>query len=788
MELIPKNPLKEIFNPLEMGYQEALGLWQRFRTNHPWLYRSFIVSGILGMIGFMAVLVLVLSVQLGAFGKLPTSKDLGSISHFLASEVYASDSTLLGRYYFENRSDVRYDQINPSLVNALVATEDARFFEHNGIDFRSWGRVAFKTMIQRDHSSGGGSTLSQQLAKNLYPREDFGKASLVINKLREVLIAVRLEQLYSKEKILELYLNTVPFSENTYGVKVAAHRFFHTTPDQLLPEQSAVLVAMLKATTSFNPVAHPERSLQRRNWVLQQMAKREYIAQKLADSLLQEPICLEYTPLNTNGGPATHFREHLRLELKEILKDLRKPNGMSYNLYTDGLKIYTSIDPVMQRYAEEAMNEHIRELQKEFTRHLKGGDPWETQQTLDVAIYNSERYRRYQEQGLCEEQIDSLLRIPVEMNVFSWDKKSETKMMSPMDSIKYYLGLLNAGFLAADPETGAVKAWVGGIDHRYFQYDHVRSRRSVGSTFKPIVYAKAIQAGIAPCSYTANVLRTYSQYENWQPKNSDEKYGGYYSMEGGLINSVNTVTVSLAMRARPKAVAELAMKLGISGQVQGVPSIALGAIDASLLDMVKVYSVFANRGVRPEFNYIQRIETQEGEVLADFENAVDPCEWEQVLTQNEADMITQMLKAAIDRGTGRRLRYRYVLKNDLAGKTGTSQNHSDGWFIGYNPELVAGVWVGAESPGVRFRTIELGQGANMALPIYALFLKKLNNNKDFNAITQAKFPKPSQEVLDALKCPNRPSAPTAPAIQVGDPAASPEPAVAAPEVTVTANQ
>lgn len=748
------------------------------KKKRPLLKWSLRIFGALTALVFLASAALICSVHWGAFGPLPKKEDLRNITHYLASEVYANDGSLLGRYYFENRSDVSYEQISPSLIQALVATEDERFFEHRGFDLRSWVRVVYKSILLKDRSSGGGSTISQQLAKNLYPREDYGKASLLINKLREVLIAIRLERIYSKEKILEVYLNTVPFSENTYGVKVAAHRFFNTTPGQLSPEQSAVLVGMLKATTSFNPVANPERSMQRRNWVLEQMAKNGYLSPALTDSLQQEAICLEYTPLNTDGGMAPHFREYLRQEMKSILKDLRKPNGMAYNLYTDGLRIHTSIDPDMQQYAEEAMKEHMRELQKSFAKHLNGADAWEVQATYDLALYNSPRYQRYMEQGFCEDEIDSLFSLPLEMTVFSWDKRREKKMMSPKDSIRYYLGLFNAGFLALDPQTGLVRAWVGGIDHRYFKYDHVRSKRPVGSTFKPIVYATAIRAGIPPCSYTANVLRTYGQYENWQPKNADDKYGGSYSMEGGLINSINTVTVSMAMRAKPKAVAELAMKMGISGQVPGVPAIALGAVDASLLDMVTVYSVFANEGLRPEIQFIKRIETREGVVLADFEAAIDTCLWEQVLATDEAAMMTQMLKAAVDRGTGRRLRFRYGLKNDLAGKTGTSQNHSDGWFIGYNPHLVAGAWVGAESPGVRFRTLELGQGANMALPIYGLFLQKLNADPQFDLITKARFPKPSPEVIEALNCPNRPAVKKAPA---AEPAAAPEatPATAA---------
>ncbi|MFZ2899135.1 MAG: transglycosylase domain-containing protein [Saprospiraceae bacterium] len=750
------------------------------KKKRPLLKWSLRIFGAVSALVFLASSALILSVHWGAFGPLPKKEDLRNITHYLASEVYANDGSLLGRYYFENRSDVSYEQISPSLVQALVATEDERYFEHHGFDLRSWARVAYKSVLLKDRSSGGGSTISQQLAKNLYPREDYGKASLLINKLREVLIAIRLERIYSKEEILEIYLNTVPFSENTYGVKVAAHRFFNTTPGQLSPEQSAVLVGMLKATTSFNPVANLERSMQRRNWVLEQMAKNGYLSPALADSLQQEPICLEYTPLNTDGGQATHFREYLRQEMKSLLKDLRKPNGMAYNLYTDGLRIHTSIDPDMQQYAEEAMKEHMRELQKSFAKHLNGADPWEVQTTYDLALFNSSRYQRYMEQGLCEDEIDSLFSIPQDMTVFSWDKRREKKMMSPKDSIRYYLGLFNAGFLALDPQTGLVRAWVGGIDHRYFKYDHVRSKRPVGSTFKPIVYATAIRAGIPPCSYTANVLRTYGQYENWQPKNADDQYGGSYSMEGGLINSINTVTVSMAMRAKPKAVAELAMKLGISGQVPGVPSIALGAVDASLLDMVTVYSVFANEGLRPEVRFIKRIETREGVVLADYEAAIDTCLWERVLNPDEAAMMTQMLKAAVDRGTGRRLRFRYGLKNDIAGKTGTSQNHSDGWFIGYNPHLVAGAWVGAESPGVRFRTLELGQGANMALPIYGLFLQKLNADPQFDLITKAKFPKPSPKVLEALNCPNRPAAKKAP---VTEPAAAIQEGTTAPVVT-----
>ncbi|MBK7869492.1 MAG: hypothetical protein IPJ74_01830 [Saprospiraceae bacterium] len=369
-----------------------------------------------------------------------------------------------------------------------------------------------------------------------------------------------------------------------------------------------------------------------------------------------------------------------------------------------------------------------------------------------LAIHQSPRYRRMKAEGFTAQQIDSVMNEPLEMRIFDWERREKKMMMSPLDSIKYYLSLLNAGFLAVEPQTGAVKAWVGGIDHKYFKYDHVKSRRQVGSTFKPVVYATAIQRGIAPCSYTSNVLRTYPQYQYWTPKNADNKYGGSYSMEGALINSINTISVNMAVRSGSINVAQMAEDLGISDDVPGVPAIALGAHEASLLDMVTMYSTFANRGQRPELRYIRRIETNRGRVV--YQNWIDTSEWKRPLTVDQADMMTKMLQSAVNNGTGRRLRYRYKFTNEIAGKTGTSQNHSDGWFVGYTPTLVSGTWVGGESPAVRFRDLSLGQGANMALPIYALFLQKLQKDKDYEPLFAAKFPEPSEEVKDALNCAN----------------------------------
>ncbi len=729
-------------------------LWQTARFKYPFLFWGALGVFFLGLLASIFTGILFLSITLGAYGRIPDKEDLAMVTNYQASEVLADDGSLLGRYYIENRSNVKYEDISPDFIHALVATEDARFFQHHGVDLRSWSRVLIKSVLMKDRSSGGGSTISQQLAKNLYPREEYGFGSLVVNKLKEVVIAQRLERLYSKEEILELYLNTVPFSENTYGIKVAAHRFFSTTPNRLNPTQSAVLVGMLKATTRYNPIKFPERSVERRNLVLAQMQRYGYLSKKEAAALKTKPLGLDYAPLDNNEGLATHFREHLRLELKEKLKDFRKENGMSYNLYTDGLKIHTTLDATMQAYGEKALKGRLKDLQQDFLEHLGEETPWENDTILLLSKQSSDRYQMLRAGGFSEPEIDTVFNTPVKMTVFDWEKGEKEVEMSPMDSIKYYLSFLNAGFLAMEPQTGKIKTWVGGIEHKYFQYDHVRSKRQVGSTFKPIVYANAIKRGISPCTYTGNYRRTYWQYEGWRPKNADDKYGGSYSMEGGLIKSINTVTVSMAMRSGPKYVAELAEQLGVADTVPGVPAIALGAVETSLSNMIKVYGTFVNRGRRPEPYYIEKVLTRDGQVLIDNTQPVDTASWAQVLTTEQADMVREMLRSAVDRGTGLRLRYRYKFENELGGKTGTSQNHSDGWFMGFTPTLVAGAWVGAESPAVRFRSLRLGQGANTALPIFAEFLKQLNEDKQYDRYTQSTFPEVDKRTKTALNCPN----------------------------------
>jgi len=751
----PSYPLwKRKWGQIKLFFDSIHNQWFKLKVYNLWAANLIKIWLLLASLGSTLIITFFASIYLGGFGQLPNPADLKDIRNNLATEVYAADSSLLGRYYFENRSYVPYERISKHFIHALVATEDARYFRHNGVDFRSWGRVLIKSLLLGQRSSGGGSTISQQLAKNLYPREGFGNPihTLIINKCKEIIIAKRLEQLYSKKEILELYLNTVPFSDNTYGIKVAAHQFFRTSTTDLTASQSAILVAMLKATYSYHPINFPERSRERRNLVLQQMTVHGYLDLMEYDSLKETALDLNYTPLNNNDGPATYFREHLRMELKELIKAYRKPNGTGYNLYTDGLKVYTSIDAKLQQYAEEGLKSHLVELQQSFYDHLGEETPWQNDTTLLLAIWQSQRYRNLTRHGLDSVIIDSVFRAPISMTIYDWEKGEKNVQMSPLDSIKYYLSLLNAGFLAMEPSTGMVKAWVGGINHRYFKYDHVKAKRQVGSTFKPVVYATALQQGIHPCWRIPNIKRTYWRYQAWRPKNADDTYGGWYSMEGGLIRSMNTISVNLGMRARPSNVALLAEHAGIRDRVPRYPAIALGAVDASLIDMVSVYGTFANRGLSPELSYIKRIETQDGHVLVDYMQDLDTCSWRQTLSMDQADMINQMLRSAIDRGTGRRLRYRYQFTNDLAGKTGTSQNHSDGWFIGYTPELVAGIWVGAETPNVRFRDLRLGQGANTALPIFANFLKKVNEDPALNQYKKATFPTPSQEVLTALNC------------------------------------
>ena len=726
--------------------------YQNFSEKNPRLARGLLWGGGGLLVCLLAAFFFAIAVYRGAFGPLPAYAELRAIQNYTASQVYAEDSVLLGKYYIENRLNADFEEISPTVIQALIATEDARFFEHSGIDLRAWVRVFLRTVLLRDNSGGGGSTLSQQLAKNLFPRQDHGLFSIPANKIKEMFIARRLERLYTKAELLNLYLNTVSFSDNIYGIKVAAQRFFGTSPKDLKAEQAAVLVGMLKGTSLYDPVRHPQRALGRRNTVLAQMRKYEYISAETLDSLLHLPLNLSYLPEGNDRGLATYFREHLRLELESVLKKHPKPDGTFYNLYTDGLKIYTTIDSRLQKHAEAATTEQMKKLQASFDEHWRGKNAWGNEKTLDFAIKNSDRYKKLKAAGIAESVIDSIFKKPVAMSVFSWEKGAAERTMSPLDSIKYYLGILNVGFLAMDPASGKILAWVGGIDHHFFKYDHVKSKRQPGSTFKPIVYAAALQKGISPCHYLDNTLTTYANYEGWTPENSEGEYGGVYSMEGALCHSVNTATVQLMMETGVDTVRQMALNLGVESDLPKLPSIALGTAEISLKEMVKVYAAFANKGLSTEPYYLLRIETAEGKVLVDFEKN-RKIQQVRALSAEQAAMMTKMLQTVVDSGTANRLRWEFGLWSPIAGKTGTTQNNSDGWFIGYTPKIVAGVWVGGELPQIRFRSMALGQGASTALPIWGSFYKKVLEDSVFMQWKKSGFALLPDSLTEKMDCP-----------------------------------
>lgn len=723
---------------------------------------------------FATLALLLLLFWFGISLTVPTVRELRDVQTQIASEIYSADGVLLGRYFNQYRTVVRYEEIPKHVIDALVATEDERYFKHNGIDYRSWARVFFRTILRSDDSGGGGSTISQQLAKNLFPRKEYAFLSLPINKITEIITARRLERAYDKEQLLALYLNTVPFSENIYGLDVAAKRFFSKAPPELSIEEGATLIGTLKATSTYNPAKAPDRTKQRRNVVLSQMMKNKYLSKQVCDSLQQTPLVVNYNPVINNQGVAPYFREFVRQEALQLLSEMRKPNGDPYDLYTDGLKIYTTINTDIQRIAEEAVNEHMSQLQSTFDKHWRGQKPWGDDAVIDQAMRASQRYKKAVEQGLSEAEIKAQFEQKIPMTVFNWEGNNEVEM-SPLDSIRYHFCLLQVGFMAMEPYTGYIRAWVGGIDYDHFQYDHVRSQRQTGSVYKPIIYSQALRSGIPPCEQLTNRLVIYHEYakgdwavkdprredpdphvspegkdeDDWVPQNSDGKYGGSYSMQGALTNSVNTISVSLIMRTGVQPVVDLSRRLGITGKIPEEPSIALGTAEVSLYEMLGAFSTIASRGRKTRPIAISRIETHDGQVLARF----DQGQPEQILSEDQADMVTHMLQSVASYGTASRLKWKYGLYNyDIAGKTGTTQNQADGWFIGFTPNLVAGAWVGGDSPLVRFRSFEYGQGAATALPIWGNFMKKLLDDPAFAAWKESKFPQLRPELNRELDC------------------------------------
>lgn len=659
----------------------------------------------------------------------------------LATIVYASDGTELGRYFYENRSNCRYADLSENILNALIATEDARFYRHAGIDFRALGRVAVGVVT--DLKNGGGSTITQQLAKNLYGRK--ADENLVLSKLKEWIVAVKLEREYSKDEIITLYLNTVDFSHQAMGIETAAQRYFSTTPKDLTVEQSALLIGMLKAPGNYNPLVHPEAATNRRNVVINQMQKYSYITRAQADSICEIPIDMSnYTPVSHSTGRATYFREYLRTYLTELLsrKENLKKNGDKYNIYTDGLKIYTTIDPRMQEYAEQAVSEHVVEqLQPIFFKQLERNDnaPFyglSEEQTYNImldAMKQTTRYKNLKDNGLSDREIVQAFKKKTKMKILARDGKRQTDtLLSPYDSIRYMKSFLQCGFMAMETTTGKIKAYVGGMNFEAFQYDHVMgSRRQVGSTFKPYVYASAMENSngeLDPCSYVPNTSVSVRLPEGnvWSIPVSKYKPNQQILLREALAQSLNNVSAYLISKpeyGRQHAVIELVRKMGITSPIPEVPSICLGACELTLYEQVGAINCFANEGVYIEPYFITKICDKNDNVIY----TAKP-EKHEAMSQLLAFQTVNLMRGVVQHGTGYRLISEYKLNFPLAGKTGTTNNHSDSWFVGYTPMLTCGVWVGCDDRSAHFTSMAYGQGARAAMPVFGRFMNKCYND------------------------------------------------------------
>tara|TARA_R110002111_G_scaffold61815_5_gene102843 strand:+ start:14399 stop:16756 length:2358 start_codon:yes stop_codon:yes gene_type:complete len=731
---------------------------------------------ILFLSGIAAIVLLFLLASLGGLGEMPDYTRLENPETNLATEIISSDDKTLGKFYFDdNRTPVGYDDLPKNLVDALVATEDVRFYEHSGIDARGTLRA-----ISSLGSSGGASTISQQVSRQLFVGvASPNTLSRLTQKIKEWVIAIRLERQYTKEEIIAMYFNIYDFGNNGDGIRSAARIYFGKEPKDLDLKESAMLVGMFKNSSLYNPIPsrNPVGVKNRRNVVLAQMAKYDYITQEVKDSLQKTELDLNFTPETHSQGIATYFREYLRGFMKEWAKDKknRKPDGSKYDLYSDGLKIFTTIDSRMQKYAEEAVAQHMPRLQAEFdnqnTPERNKTAPFlelstsEINKLLNDGMKRGERWRILKEQGKSEKEIRASFQKPTEMRVFKWidGKASEVDtVMKPIDSMRYYKSFLRPGMMSMDPLTGHVKAWVGGMNYKHFQYDMVKQgARQVGSTFKPFVYATAIdQLQFSPCDSFPRTQITieankYGNPEPWTTKNSDGKYSGKQTLKDALASSTNTVTARLMNEIGPQPVVEMAKKLGITSDILPVPAIALGTADISVYEMVAAYSTFANKGVYNKPVMVTRIEDKNGTVLYQFAP-----ESKDVLSEEVAYVTVNLMEGVTQAGSsGGRLRskgvdkynvmyrevmtgYPYELDNPIAGKTGTTQNQSDGWFMGIVPNLVTGVWVGAEDRAAHFKSITYGQGATMALPIWGLYMKACYADKTLN-VSKAKFEKPT---------------------------------------------
>lgn len=715
-------------------------------------------------VGIFSIVLIFIFIVNGWIGYLPPVDELHNPINKYATEIYSSDLELLGRYSrsTENRVKTDYKDISPYVVNALIATEDVRFHKHSGIDGRALTRAVVLTGILRRKSSGGGSTLTQQLAKQLYSPSAGSFIERAFQKPIEWVISVNLERLYTKEEIIEMYLNQFSFLNNAVGINSAAHVYFSTTPDKLKIEEAATLVGMCKNPSLFNPVRHNERTRNRRNVVLDQMRKYDYITRHEYDSLSALPLTLKYKKVDHKLGQAPYFREYLRLMLiakepkrsdyaswqdQKYKDDLwqwennplygfcaknKKADGTNYNIYTDGLKIYTTIDSRMQQAAEEAVSEHMQSLQKTFFKEKKGRSYAPFSRRLSVekvdgimstSMRQTERYIKMRAAGISRDEIEKVFRKPIEMQVFTYEGMVDT-IMSPLDSIRYHKHFLRCGFMSMDSRSGHVKAYVGGPEFSHFQYDMVNNgRRQVGSTIKPFLYTLAMEEGMWPCDKVTNqpITLITPSGQPWSPRNaSRSRIGEKVTLQWALANSNNWVSAYLMSLFTPEALVKLIHSFGVRSHLEPVLSLSLGIGEISVAEMVDAYTAFPNKGIRVDPVYVTRIEDSNGNVIATFA----PKMYE-IISEQTANKMIYMMRSVVDGGTGGRIRGRYGLRMQMGGKTGTTNNNADGWFMGYTPSLVSGVWVGGEDPSIHFDNIAEGQGASMALPIWALYMKKV---------------------------------------------------------------
>ena len=719
------------------------------------------------------LLVVLLLTLVWAFADIPSFEELENPESKLATQIIAEDGEILNTFHIENRSFVSYEELSPNLVHAAVATEDIRFYKHSGIDFRSLARVLVKTLLMGDSGQGGGSTITQQLAKTLYPREDVSssipgvsKLKMVWIKLKEWITAVKLERNYTKNEIMDMYMNAIFFGSNAYGIKSASQTFFSKNPSDLTVEESAMLVGMVNKPTRYNPVLNPDKALVRRNFVIGQMRKAGYITQAECDSITQIPINLAYQIQDHNAGLAPYFRDMLRrtMNAKEPrrssytqyedyvvdslqwadnqlygwLNKNRKADGSSYSLDRDGLRIYTTINYKMQQYAEQAVAEHLgKDLQRSFWRDLRGkpNKPFSDevdQATIDLLMKQarrwSDRYRVMKARGASDAEIERSFNEKTQMRVFSWNRKGYADtLMTPNDSIRYYKSHLRAAFMALEPETGHVKAYVGGPNYRYFKYDNVRQgKRQVGSTIKPFLYTLAMQEGMSPCDKVVNVPQTFivgtEAEDTWTPKSTDrdEWIGQTVTLKWGLTKSSNNISAYLMKQFGPHAMVEMMRKMGVGSYVPEVPSLCVGSCDLTLYEMVAAYNTYPSKGVFVEPMFVTRIEDNMGNVIGEFNNRK-----REAVSEQTAYLMANLMQGVVNSGTAIRLRVKYGLKGEMAGKTGTTNDQADGWFIGYTPTLMGGAWVGAEDRQIHFESLALGGGSNMALPIWGIFMKKV---------------------------------------------------------------